>query len=93
MMEYVNKNQYLTHHAKVRAYERYGIRLNRESYRELCGQIKRGASEFVSKTSNDRSVHRVELDGVKLNVVWSKKRRRIITVLPENCVELKEANK
>ena len=47
-------------HAKRRAKKRYGVKLNRESYEELCNKISKGEANFVAQQTNTRSIYDVE---------------------------------
>ena len=73
-------------HAKQRASERYHVRINREKYYSLIHLIKSGKSTPIKKISNSRSVHIVD----QFIVVYSSTRKKIITFLPSDCVELRE---
>lgn len=72
-------------HAKERAAERYGVRLNRHSYYELVGKIMRGQSRCIRRVSNTRTIHEVD-DKI---VVYSSKAHKIVTFLPRDCWEAK----
>lgn len=73
-------------HAKQRAQQRYGVRLNRDRYWGLVMAIRQGRSIVVAKVSNSRSIHIV--DGMVC--VYSSTRHRIITFLPADCWETKK---
>jgi len=77
--------QYMTAHAKTRAEERYNVSLNRDYYWRLVRQIQNGKAEFIQRTSNTRTVWRV--DG--MIAVYSSRHKRIITFLPPQCREVK----
>jgi hypothetical protein len=79
----ITKGQYSRLHSKMRAQRRYGITLNREKYSEIVNAIKIGANRGRA-VSNNRSLHIAEVDGVKMLVVYDKKRKELITVLPQS---------
>ncbi len=67
-------------HAKKRAAQRYGISLNRQLHKLICKEIRNGKAEIIYKSTNTRSVYRVN----GIIVVYSKTTKRIITVLPSD---------
>lgn len=72
-------------HAKRRAEERLGLKINREQYRLLRDRIKaRGPGVvLLEKQSLRRSKFAVTLDdGRTVPVIWDRKRNEIITFLP-----------
>ena len=75
--------QYMTAHAKTRASERYHVSLNRDHYWQLVKHIQHGQAEFIQRTSNTRTVWRV--DGMV--AVYSSRHKRIVTFLPSDCRE------
>jgi len=74
----------LVQHAKQRAYERYGVSLNRTGYYAVVKRIQNGDSVCIKRMSNDRSIHLV--DGMVC--VYSKRRHKIVTFLPADCREM-----
>lgn len=76
--------QYMTAHAKTRAEERYNVSLNRRYYWRLVKAIQHGEAEFIRRTSNTRTVWRV--DGMV--AVYSSRHKRIVTFLPPKCREV-----
>lgn len=76
---------YLRVHAKRRAAQRYGIMLNRAQLNELVKQIWRGEATLVHKVSVNRSIWIVRLpDSRPARIVFDKKRRSIVTFLPDS---------
>lgn len=70
-------------HAIRRARERYNLYVTDHDYAAACRMIQSGNAEFIEQESL-RIVHlKVELAGQKVPVVYDKKRRTIVTVLPE----------
>lgn len=67
------------HHFKIRLHERYGIDINRFAYRELCLLAKTG--KMLKKQSNRTSIKEIEYTGIKIIVVYDKKRVRLVTCL------------
>jgi hypothetical protein len=86
-------------HAKRRALERYGVRLDKDSYLKLCRAIQEGNGTFLGRQSHRLTVWRLNVpngDGcVQIPVVYDKLRKRIVTCLPPEAnsawgVDLKE---
>lgn len=73
----------LNDHAKQRATERYGVRVNRAKFHELCNKIKSGKARYIRKATNTRIICEVD----NMIVVYSKKTKKIVTFLPANCYE------
>jgi hypothetical protein len=71
-----------TKHAKRRAFERYGVELNRHQLRELADLIRTGKAEFVEKQSHRVSVFRVPIGDTTARVVYDRQRKTIVTFLP-----------
>jgi hypothetical protein len=69
-------------HAKQRALERYGIVLNSKQRYEILKKIQTNQAEFLERQSNSRSVFIVELNNVKLKIVYDGNRKLLRTVLP-----------
>ena len=69
-------------HFKKRLRERYGIRCGQDMYRSFVRQVKHGASRFLLKQSNTRSVHEIVHDGSPVVVVYDSKRGELCTALP-----------
>lgn len=79
--------QILEAHAKAAAEERYGIVLNKEARREIVQKIQTGEADFVSRTSNNRTLWKVDHNETTMNVVYDKARHALCTVLPKNAWE------
>jgi len=58
-MRKLNKAQSERWHFKRRLRERYGIRANRFTYRDMVDMIKSRSSECICVQSNTRTVHRI----------------------------------
>lgn len=79
----LSKGEAEQRHAARRALERYYLELTPTTRQEILDLIASGKSTFVGRTSTHRSKHRVTLEsGLTLTVVYSKKRKEIITVVP-----------
>jgi hypothetical protein len=74
-------------HAKAAAEKRYGIVLNKEARREIVQKIQTGDADFVSRTSNNRTLWKVDHNETSLNVVYDKARHALCTVLPKTAWE------
>lgn len=69
-------------HAQRRAWERYGLAIDRGLYRHLIKIIQAGNSTFLQKQTNRVSVHEVLYQDVTYRVVYDKSRKTIVTFLP-----------
>lgn len=80
-------------HAKRRAEERLGLKLNREQYRLLRDRIMaRGPGiTLLEKQSRRISKFAVMLDdGRTVPVIWDRKRNEIVTFLPVEALQSSE---
>ena len=71
-------------HSQRRARQRYGMSLSKQQLNEMRCMIQHGKSTFLERISDDKVVHAVELDGVTYPVVYSKRNKAVLTVLPEH---------
>lgn len=85
-------------HAIRRAYERYGLELNKNLYLSLCKRIQDGDAVFLGRQSNRLTVWKITVPQttdfgdpgtVTSNVVYDSHRHRIVTFLPEGITEAK----
>ncbi len=82
--------QILEAHAKAAAEERYGVSLNKEARRGIVRKIQTGDADFISRTSNNRTLWKVDYDETSMNVVYDKARHALCTVLPQNAWEFQK---
>ena len=73
-------------HAKRRWRERYGRKLNHDSYYKLVGMIQNHESILLLNVSRTRSIHLVK----DMIVVYNKHTHKILTFLPPGCREMQE---
>lgn len=78
-----HRDRQFRNHTKRRANERFGLNLTSQDTRLIRQLIKDGKSEFIRRTSLDRSLHRVTYQGKVMIVVYSKRHNEIVTVLYE----------
>lgn len=69
-------------HAKLRAMQRYGLRLTDHEYTNLCHMIRKGTGKIIFKQSNRVTVHKLEWKEIEMTVVYDKVRGTIVTFLP-----------
>lgn len=69
-------------HAQDRAYSRYGLDLKTEEFDELRRQIVEGEAEKLQKKSKNVGIYVCTLNQTRLIVVYHKRNRFFITVLP-----------
>lgn len=79
-------------HARFRAQQRYGINLNRHVRKDLIQKIKTGKCLLLEKETNSRRKYLVEYEGQRVIVVYSKTRQEIITLLPFEGKNLRQAS-
>jgi hypothetical protein len=78
-----NKKKNETIHAKKRAKERYGIKLNHRVRTNIISSIQNGKSLWVKKLTNRITEHTlITEDGTKIRVLYDKYRHNIVTFLP-----------
>jgi len=69
-------------HVKRRSMERFGIYLSRKDQEEIVRTIREGKAEFLKRESNAKKHFKVEYHGKIFRVVYNKKHRCLLTVLP-----------
>lgn len=74
-------------HFKRRLRERYGIRINRNAYRELVDRVLLGETTYIFKQSNTRTIHRMIICNKSVIVVYDSMRRELVTALPPDLTE------
>lgn len=72
------------YHAKNRLRERYRLDITEEEYENLCRDLMRLKVEiFDSKPAGgNRSELTIAFKGGKIRIIWDKRTRNIVTVLP-----------
>ena len=78
------KNQVI--HAKRRAFERYGLTLNRDSYGEMVKIIQSGKATCINKLSNRTKTFYVPFQGKVYKVAYDNKSHKIVTFLKEEWI-------
>lgn len=89
MRKPTKKTRWMRNHAKRRALERYEIELNWQDLEAIRRMIQRSGLHkeqivFVERQTIDRTVWLVKYKEKKLKVVYSKRHKSIVTVLPNN---------
>jgi hypothetical protein len=92
MKDVKDKAQCQRIHAKKRAFERYGIVLNRPVLNGIIQDIQNNRATFIEKQSNAKSFWFVMVGEQKCRVVYDKNRKTISTFLPLETKEEKELN-
>lgn len=69
-------------HAQRRARGRYGVHLNRADLDAMVRQIQAGKATFLRRQSGRVSLFAVDMQGLRVPVVYDRKRKTIVTVLP-----------
>lgn len=77
------QDQHIRKHAKMRASERYGLKLNREDYDDLVLRIRNNVGVLARlRISCSRSALLVRYRGQDMVVVYSITHGNIVTFLP-----------
>lgn len=79
----------LSSHAYVRAAQRYQISLDEQQQTEIVETIQRGECEFIERQSNNRTLWKVNAFGKVIGVVYDRKRKCLVTVIPPDDPRLK----
>lgn len=74
-------------HAKKRALERHGLTLNRYDMAEIKNHIANSKAICVSRESIDRARFYTVFRGKEMVVIYSRRHKTIVTVLPPGCKE------
>lgn len=84
----LTKKAALNKHAKKRAVERFGVKLNRDDIFNLVSKIRANTKEvtFVKTLTNRVTAWKVDLPGNNEQAIalYDKNRKAIITFLPTN---------
>lgn len=74
------------YHAKKRALERFDVSLTTADLNLVVQMIQDGRATFIEKQSNRVSVFAVIINDKKVNVVYDKTRKTIVTFLTDDMV-------
>jgi hypothetical protein len=87
----------LRDHFKSRMLERYNITVNRELYKQIKESIESGEdnslTKFIKKDTNRVYLYQLNIEGKEILIYFDRRRREIITALPEDSRELEEIQK
>jgi hypothetical protein len=78
--------------ARRRARERYALNLHQDAQQQIIRRIEDGEARFVRRESQRVSLWEVEHDGLRLPIVYDRKRKTIVTVLPQEALETEGEN-
>ncbi len=81
-MSHPNNRFRMREHSKRRALERHQVRLNGKDLRSIAQLIQTNKGKFLERRSLDRSTWQVEYNNQLLKVVYSKRHKTVVTVLP-----------
>jgi len=73
-------------HAKKRAFERYGLELNSQQYKEMCNILSSGKGKFILRQSNRRSIVSFNYNNKNYYVAYDKNRKQIATFLTQKMI-------
>jgi len=74
--------KYYKRHSKIRAIERYNVKLSNADIKEIKNIIKKNKTILSEKKSNSRSRCILEYEGKIYIVIYSRKLKCIVTFLP-----------
>jgi hypothetical protein len=81
-------------HAKKRCNEKFGVDLTNKEIQRIVSDIQNGRAEYLWSTSKYRHAFRVKFMDFTIKVIYSKKKKTIITVLEDwEYMEEKEKEK
>lgn len=84
------KKKAQTAHAKRRAQERHGLKLNKFALREIVRQIQQNKAKFIESQSHRVKKFLVTVEGREMLAVYDNKSHTVVTFLPENARELQK---
>lgn len=70
----------IARHFQRRAMERLGHEFTNGSQQELVQMIQSRQATFLRRTSNNRTVWSIDLNGKSRTVVYDKKRKMVVTI-------------
>lgn len=79
-----DKTHRMRQHSQERANERYGLDLSKRALNAISSTIRMKQATFISRVSPDRTIWDVSYNGQTLRVVYSKRHKAVVTVLPNN---------
>lgn len=74
-------------HARRRAAARYAVNLHDDAQERIVRSIQSGEARLIRRQSQRVGVYEVSHEGKKLPVVYDRKRKTLITVLPEEALD------
>jgi len=74
-------------HAKKRAQERYGVSLSKQDMKEIAGWIRHNKARHIHTKSLTKAIWAVEIRGEEIIVLYDRKKRIVVTVLPSEVEE------
>lgn len=83
----ISKKKTQQSHAKKRVFERYGMSLKDQEYRELCSLLKKGNGKTLAKQSRTRSIKYIKYKESDFYVIYDKLRHQIATFLTKEMAE------
>jgi hypothetical protein len=76
-----NSMEWQTVHARRRAMQRHGVKLNRNRLGEIVAQIRKTRAAFLARLSRRITVWRVESDGREMVAFYDSVRHTVATLL------------
>lgn len=69
-------------HSKRRAWERFGLKFNRDNLKEIVHLVQTQHGIHIQRASNSRSMWAIKYKGQKLYVAYDKNTKTIATIMP-----------
>ena len=77
-----SKKKHYEKHAMRRAFERYDLRLTQEDIQIILRMCRNGEGYKYERQTHDRSRVWLEYKNVKLSVVYARRTKALVSVLP-----------
>lgn len=82
-----NKRKAQIYHTIKRARQRFGIKLTSKNVKDMGKRIRLGKSEPIRSANNNRTFHKLDFKGKEMAVLYDKKRKVPITVMPYKWID------
>lgn len=76
------KRRHCVLHVIKRARERFDLQLNGADVELIGKRIRKGRSRFLGNQSNSKTFHMMQIGGIKMIVLYDKKRSVPVTIMP-----------
>lgn len=88
MKNNLTKTQSERRHAKKRAFERYGLVLNKFDFQTIILRIQTNKAKFIERQTNRITIWELTVHDILCRVVYDKQRKQIVSFLPLEAKEI-----